>query len=518
MNVACVTKLRRTLGFVGSGEGRRTLTTVVIALGSSLFMLIAGCANPGGIEPRASLLEPRALGEAAALPSPPASSPSVEPGWWRAFADPQLGNLVERAIAGNPSLRVAEARSRRAAASVAAAEAQRGPQLNGALDATRQRYTENGLVPPPIAGSRQETATVQVTGAWELDLFGRHRAQLEAAIGAERAAAADAEAARVALAVNVARTYVQLARLVEQREVLARTLAHRGEVLSLVRQRVSAGLDTTLELRQGEGALPETRQQIEAVAEQICWTRHALAALLAEPSDRFDAFAPRLSAVRAVAVPAVVPADLVGRRADIVAARWRVEAAAGDVRSARAQFYPNVSLTAFVGLSSIGFDRLLRSGSEQYGVGPAIRLPIFDAGRLRAGLAGRTADLDAAVESYNATLVDAIRDVADQIGSLRAIERQQREQEAAHASAEAAYDIAVQRYRAGLGTFLTVLTAETQVIAQRRLSTDLRARALDAQILLVRALGGGYQAAAEARKLTHRNHLDDFRPGRADPA
>ena len=217
-------------------------------------------------------------------------------------------------------------------------------------------------------------------------------------------------------------------------------------------------------------------------------------------------------------MPAVVPADLVGRRADIVAARWRVEAAAGDVRSARAQFYPNVSLTAFVGLSSLGFDRLLRAGSEQYGVGPAIRLPIFDAGRLRAGLAGRTADLDAAVETYNATLVDAIREVADQIGSVRAIERQQREQEAAHASAEAAYEIAVQRYRAGLGTYLTVLTAETNVIAQRRLTTDLRARALDAQVLLVRALGGGYQAPAPARELTRRNAPDEFRPGRSDPA
>jgi NodT family efflux transporter outer membrane factor (OMF) lipoprotein len=281
---------------------------------------------------------------------------------------------------------------------------------------------------------------------------------------------------------------------------------------------VSAGLDTTVELRQGEGALPETRQQLEATDEQIALARHALAALLAEPPQRFAALSPRLSAVRAVAVPDVVPADLVGRRADIAAARWRVEAAAGDVRVARAQFHPNISLTAFVGLSSIGFDRLLRTGSEQYGIGPAIRLPIFDAGRLRAGLAGRTADLDAAVETYNATLVDAIHDVADQIGSVRAVERQAQEQAAAQASAEAAYDIATQRFRAGLGSYLTVLTAENQVIAQRRLGTDLRARALDAQVLLVRALGGGYAVPAEGRALHTGDSLHDARARLVEPA
>ncbi len=200
-------------------------------------------------------------------------------------------------------------------------------------------------------------------------------------------------------------------------------------------------------------------------------------------------------------MPEVVPADLVGRRADIVAARWRVEAAAGDVAAQRAQFYPNINLTAFIGLSSFGLDRLVRAGSEQYGVGPAIRLPIFDAGRLRAGLRGRAADLDAAVETYNGTLVDAIHDVADQISSTRSVVRQQSEQAAAQASAEAAYDLATQRYRAGLGGYLTVLNAESNVIAQRRLTTDLRARAIDSQMLLVRALGGGYVAPAEARAL-----------------
>ena len=479
-----------------AGAVARTMTTVIVALASVIVMALGGCASPHGIESSATLAAPAALGA-----DPVQAVAPVAADWWRGFDDPVLADLIERATAGSPTLRVAAARAMRASANVDSAHAAEGPQLNGALDLTWQRFTENGFYPPPLAGSKQMTATAQLNGSWELDLFGRNRAQLDAAIGAERAARADADAARVLLAVNVARTYVQLARAVEQREVLQRALAQREEMFSLTRQRVSAGLDTAVELRQSEGLRPETRQQIEAVDEQIALSRHALAALLAEPPQRFDTLAPTLTTLRPVAIPEVVPADLVGRRADVLAARWRVEAAAGDVAAQRAQFYPNVNLIAFIGLSTLGLDRLIDAGSLQYGLGPAIRLPIFDAGRLRAGLRGRTADLDVAVENYNATLVDAIHDVADQISSTRSVVRQQSEQAAAQASAEAAYDLATQRYRAGLGTYLTVLNAESNVIAQRRLTTDLRARAIDSQMLLVRALGGGYVASPEAQKL-----------------
>ena len=481
---------------LGAGAVARTMTTVIVAVASMLVLALAGCATPRGIESRATLVSAATLGADSA-----AEVPQLAADWWRGFDDPVLAGLVERATVGSPSLRVAAARAARAAANVDSAHAAEGPQLTGSFDATRQRFTSNGLYPPPIAGSLRDTATAQLNGSWELDLFGRNRAQLDAAIGSERAARADADAARVLLAVNVARTYVQLARAVEQREVLQRALVQREEMFSLTRQRVSAGLDNAVELRQSEGLRPEARQQLEAVEEQIALSRHALAALLAEPPQRFDSLAPMLTTLRPIGIPDVVPADLVGRRADVVAARWRVEAAAGEVAAQLAQFYPNINLTAFVGLSSFGLDRLVRAGSEQYGVGPAIRLPIFDSGRLRAGLRGRSADLEAAVETYNGTLVDAIHDVADQISSTRSVLRQQREQAAAQASAEAAFDLATQRYRAGLGGYLTVLNVESNVIAQRRLTTDLRARAIDSQMLLVRALGGGYAAAPEARAL-----------------
>ncbi len=194
-----------------------------------------------------------------------------------------------------------------------------------------------------------------------------------------------------------------------------------------------------------------------------------------------------------------IPADLLGRRADIAAARWRVEASVRDVASAKARFYPNINLAAFAGFNSLGFGELFKSGSEQWGVGPALTLPIFEGGRLRSNLRGKTADEDAAVESYNTAVIDAVRDVADEIASSQSIVRQQGEQSAAQAAAESAYGIALERYKAGLGNYLNVLTAETSVLKQRRLAVDLGARALDTQVALIGALGGGYQATAQTQ-------------------
>lgn len=458
------------------------LTVLVAALA------LAGCASTHGIAPQARLIDPATAGVTgtAALP--------VATDWWQGYGDATLDALVERALARNPSLQVAQARIAQAQAAAGLADANRLPRLDAGLDLARQRYSANGLYPPPLAGSTQDSGTLQLTGSWELDLFGKQRAALDAAVGGLRAAEADAAAARNLLAVNVVRGYVQLARLIEQRAVAERALAQRSDTMALVKQRVQAGLDTKVELRQAEGSVPDTRQQIEALQEQIVLARHALAALTAQAPDALDALSPAAVPTPLASLPAVIPADLLARRADVAAARWRVEAAAREVDVAKAQFYPSINLVAFAGLSSIGLDRLFESGSQQYGVAPALRLPIFDAGRLRANLGGRAAQVDAAVEGYNATVLDAVRDVADQIASLQSIERQSTAQAEAQAAAESAYDLALQRYRAGLGSYLTVLTAETSVLNQRRLTTDLRARAVDAQAALVRALGGGYRA------------------------
>lgn len=459
-----------------------------LPLAAALALALVACANPSGIAPQAQLRDATTVG----VPVPTAATvPAVETAWWRAYGDPALDRLVDQALAGSPSLGLAQARLARALAVAEVADAALLPQVGLGVDLTRQRYTENGAVPAPLAGSVRNNGLLQLSSSWELDFFGKNRAALDAALGGARAAAADAQAARALLAQQVVRGWLQLARAQDQLAVAERTLAQRGEQLALVKDRLDAGLDTRLELRQAEGGLPEARQQIEALREQIQLARHALAALAALPPAALQDAAPSLARLQVPSLPTALPADLLGRRADVQAARWRVEAAARDVDSARAQFYPNISLTGFAGLSSIGLSNLLEAGSLQWGIGPALRLPLFDAGRLRANLRGKAADVDAAVESYNGAIVGAVREVADQLVSARSVAVQQQEQRAAQEAAEGAYAIARQRYGAGLGNYLQVLTAESNVLAQRRQQVDLSARALDVQAQLAHALGGG---------------------------
>ena len=477
---------------------RMALVSAVSVVAAGLIATgIGGCADMSGIAPQANLRDAASLGlgtvvaKAQTQPQIPVSAE-----WWRDFGDETLNGLVVQALESNPNLKLVQARLARAQAVTEVANAAMLPQVNGQLDLTHQRYTANGAVPPPLAGSIRDSGTAQLAASWELDFFGKNRAALDAALGVANAAEADAQAARVLLASQVTRGYFQLVRLNEQAVVARRTLSQREQTLKLVTDRVNAGLDTRLELRQSEGSLPEARLQLEMIQEQMALTRNALNALTGQSNSASALIPSAQAAIKNIALSPVIPADLLGLRADIAAARWRVEASSSDVVNAKTQFYPNINLVAFAGFSSIGLGNLLNSGSQQWGVGPAIRLPIFESSRLRANLRGKTADLDAAVESYNAAVIDAVRDVADQVASLQAISRQQIEQRAAQDAAESAYDIAVQRYKAGLGNYLNVLTVETSVLAQRRLGVDLAGRALDTQVALIRALGGGYASGS----------------------
>lgn len=452
-----------------------------------LALLLAGCVSSGGIAPKAQAIDMTRLAPDAA----PAAD--VSDRWWTAFGDPRLDELVERGLASNPSLAAVQLRVERAQAQADAADAARQPRVDAGFDVSRQRYTANGAYSPLLAGNTRTSGSLLLSGSWEIDAFGRQRAALDAAVGARRAAEADYQSARVLLASNLVRQYVQLARLLDQQAVLKRSLDQREEILALIKQRVAAGLDTTVELRQGEGAVPEIRAALEATEEQVALTRHLLAILSGQGPDAVNGWAPQLAAVTLTPLPSALPADLLGRRADVAAARWRVEAATSDLQAAKAQFYPSINLVAFAGFSSIGLGQLLEAGSRQIGVGPAVRLPIFDAGRLRANYKGHAVDVDTAVQTYNAAVLDAVREAADALSSVQSVARQQREQDLALASAESAYELALQRYRAGLGSYLSVLSVETNVLAQRRAGNELKARALDAQALLARALGGGYR-------------------------
>ena len=483
-------------GGLGNLAGLATPATAALALVSAaVVLMLGGCASPG------TLPEPLALRPAASVgleAGPTAEAQSVFPSaqWWRELGDPALDALVERALADQPSLAAAAARLARAAAATDGARATQAPQVGLGLDLSRQRYSENGLYPPPLAGGVYNSGNLQASASLELDFFGRHDAALQAALGQQQAARADLQAARVLLAANVARSYVALARLASLRDIAERTLAQRQATLDLTRERVQGGLDTVVEQRQAEAGLPDARAQIEAYAGQMVLARHQLAVLSGQAPQALDGLVPaRLSGIAPMAMflGKWMAVDLLGRRADVVAARWRVEAAVQDVALARTQFYPDINLVGFIGLNTLGLDRLFSTGSRNFGAGPALRLPLFDGGRLRANLRGRAAEADAAVAAYNGALLDAAREVADAAASWRSLDRQQAEQAQALAISESAYDLATQRYRAGLGNYLVVLSTETGVLTQRSQHADLQARTLDAQLVLMRTLGGGWR-------------------------
>ena len=462
---------------------------------------LSGCADFSGIHTQAHMFQPQSLAETGRHSSKLEVFPQQR--WWQAFGDARLDALIAQAIAANPSLKIAQGRVIEAQASAAAIDSARYPQLDGEAKVTRERLSANSIYPPPLGGSTVTMNSANLAGQWQLDLFGKNRAALDAAIGLSRAAEADAQAARVLLAANVALNYFSLARLLAQQDLDRALLQQREQILELVSQRVAAGLDTTLAQRQAQAEVPQIRRDLAALDEQAMLARHALAVLIGAEPGAMDELPAHLPSVAIPQVPRQIPADLLGHRADVVAARWRVESELQGISEARAAFYPNINLSAFIGFESIGLSKWLSVGSRTSGIGPALSLPIFDAGLLRAQLRGRTARADTAIESYNAAVLNAIRDVADQLSSWHALQTQLQEQMAAQAAVNSAYDLALARYQGGLTNYLNVLTAENAVLQQRRILIDLQARAYDLDVGLMRALGGGYVAADKATQLSN---------------
>jgi len=466
-----------------------------------LAALLAGCASTHGLRPEAHLSAPQDLQahqSLAATPLTPASWPQAQ--WWKSFGDPQLNALIDEALEGNPGLRVAEARTRAALAQAALSGGARLPSAGLSGQAVRARFSEHGLFPPPYAGAWDTVAALTATLSWQVDFWGKNRAAYQSALGSARAAEVDAQAAQLTLAANIAHVYAQLQEQTLELAVARDTLKQREQVLALTRERNAAGLDSRLELTQAQAALPAAREQIDALEEAVARARHMLAALTGAGPDRaLSIHDPAPTVALPAGLPSALPAELLGHRPDLLAQRYRVDAASQGIREAKAEFYPNVDLLAFIGLQNIGSTNLFSAANRQYGIAPAFTLPLFDAGKRRAKLAIEDAQYDEAVEQYNQLLTGALREVVDALTSLDGLRRQRADERDALASAQEAYDLSVLRYREGVGNYLQVLSAESQLLTQRSLEAQLQSRGLDLSVELVQALGGGYVPQAAQR-------------------
>ena len=418
-------------------------------------------------------------------------------GWWQAYADPQLTGLIEAALKDAPTMAQAQARIAKSEASTREARAAYLPTLEADGSYSEVKQSLNQGFPPQFAqflprGYNSEGYLALKFG-YEFDFWGKNRAAVAAAASELRAAQAEAAETRLALSAGIALAYADLGRLYAERDVTERSAQLRAETATLVSRRVDNGLDTRAELKEAEAGVPAARAQLAAVDEEIAQTRNRIAALMGAGPDRGGAIErPARVQVQAFGLPSELAADLIGRRPDVVAARWRAEAAAKRIGAARAQFYPNINLAAYVGQQALFASLLFRNSSEIGGVGPAVTLPIFEGGRLRAQLRGARADYDAAVASYDATLTQALREVADTAVSERALGVRLNESRSALAADEEAYRLTRLRYEGGLANYQAVLIAEDAVLQARVIVADLNARAFTLDVQLVQALGGGY--------------------------
>jgi NodT family efflux transporter outer membrane factor (OMF) lipoprotein len=270
----------------------------------------------------------------------------------------------------------------------------------------------------------------------------------------------------------------------------------RIQTAKLVQQRVDIGLDTRAELKQATARLAQAQADIEATDEAIALTKNALAALVGAGPDRgLMIERPTTGTLQAQGVPDGASIALIGRRPDIAAVRARVEAAKDRVKEAKAAFYPNVNLSALIGLQSFGLSNLFSSGSQFGSVSPAVSLPLFHGGALQGQYRGRRGQYDEAVALYDASVIKALRETADAVTSQKKLAARLSQSRSALADFEEAHALARQRYEHGLATYLDVLSAEEGVVSARLQVAELESRAFTLDVQLVRALGGGFQAA-----------------------
>jgi NodT family efflux transporter outer membrane factor (OMF) lipoprotein len=465
---------------------------------------LAACST-GGLLPQShpiSLAHTQHAELPANIDLSPANWPTLD--WWKRFGDPQLDAFVARALADSPNIALARARVDQAHAATAFAGAALQPQSNANFSSSRQRFSAHGTTPQPVAGTWNFVTQATIGVQYEIDFWGRNREQLTAQLGRERAAQVDAAAARLILSTAVVQTYIALQNTDDELDIEQAQLGRQEHILNLLKLRAKAQLDSQVDFKQALSTIPVRRAAIAALQERQELLRHELETLQGMAAGSSAAFAkPSMSLPKKVQLPSSVPAELIGRRPDVIAQRWRVEAAGHDIEVAKARFYPNINLSAMIGLQSLGFEHLDEYGNRIAGIGPAISLPIFDGGRLRAGLALQNATYDAAVETYNSTVLTALRDVADQLSSMKWLQTRMQEESQAVKTAVEAADLVGQRHASGIASYLQVLVAEDAVLQRRRAFVDLQAHALSLDAALTRAIGGGLlDASAIAENTT----------------
>lgn len=467
----------------------------------ALTLVLSGCIGTGGIVPQGQVLPVESLATDVAIRSAErdASWPTAQ--WWRVYGDAQLNRWIELAAAGAPSLAMAAARVRQAKAMAGVAESAEVLHINSQAALKRHDWaTDQFYGPGALANTTTWDNNASLGLSYSLDFWGRERNASEQALDTAHMRAAQARQAQLELQDNIVRAYIQLSLHYAQRDIVEATLAQQQQILDLAQRRLNGGIGTHFEVSQAQTPLPETHRQIDALYEAIALSCNQLAALAGKgPGQSATLQRPSLSLNTQLKLPSALPAQLLGQRPDVVASRWAVASQARGIEVAQAEFYPNVDLIGNLGYMATGGGMLefLAGKKFNYSAGPAISLPIFDGGRLRAQLGQASAGYDLAVAQYNQTLVSALKSISDQLIRRESMDKQQVFANESVASAQKTYDIAMIAYQRGLTDYLNVLNAQTLLFSQQQIRQQVQAARLSAHAELVVALGGGLEAGSD---------------------
>jgi NodT family efflux transporter outer membrane factor (OMF) lipoprotein len=415
--------------------------------------------------------------------------------WWHLYQDPQLDALEAQVDSANQTLKAAEANFRAARTAIGYARSYEAPTIgtSPSVGSVRESANEPYFF-TSLANNGGGDFTLPLDMNYEIDLWGRIRRGVTAAREQAQASAADMESVRLSLHAELATDYFGLRSADGQEKLLDDTIQAYQSALDLTEQRFNGGLALQSDVTQAQAQLEQTRVQRSDVEVQRTQFEHAIAVLIGKPPAQLTI--PRspidLQPPQMPAIPGVLPSDLLERRPDIAADERRMAAANEQIGIAQAAYYPTLSLNALVGMEGTSALNWFTWPSRFWAVGPTLSQTLFDAGRRHATTERARAGYDATVANYRQTTLTAFQQVEDNLAALRILDTESQQQHRATAAALQSLQTFQQRYEGGLDLYLEVITSQTTALADQRNDIDIMRRQLDASVLLIKALGGGW--------------------------